>query len=162
MQSNITLIITSFAWNWLFHRILKHSITVVTHYMIVLWYSFSIQNKKSFKSCCFAKIKTVAKEKYWINLFWINLKYFTKIATTKMPMFIWIMLSPISLKNLELNALQCSNRTMDVHFLLIQKLHFISLYTYLIYHELHLPKQLSRSTVPENFFYVILPGYLWY
>ena len=104
MQSNITLIITSFAWNWLFHRILKRSITVVTHYMIVLWYSFSIQNKKSFKSCCFAKIKTVAKEKYWINLFWINLKYFTKIAATKMPMFIWIMLSPISLKNLELNA----------------------------------------------------------
>ena len=104
IQSDITLIITSFAWNFLFHRTLKHSITVVTHYWIVLWYSFTTESKKNFKSCCFAKMKTVAKEKYWINLFWINLKHFTKIATDKTPMFIWTMLSPMSLKNLELNT----------------------------------------------------------
>ena len=104
IQSNITLIITGFAWNFLFHRNLKLSITVVTHYWIVLWYSFSTESKKNFKSSCFAKMKTVAKEKYWMNLFWINLKHFAKIATYKTQMFVWTMLSPMSIKNLELNT----------------------------------------------------------
>ena len=63
IQSNIMLIITICAWHCLFYRTLKHSITVVTHYWIALWYSLSIQNRKSFKLCCFAKMKSVAKEK---------------------------------------------------------------------------------------------------